>query len=129
MYWFILIFILIPAIEIGVFIWTGNMIGGWTVVVLIILTGIVGAALVKKEGMETWRRAQLAMYNREVPREQIIDGICIILGGILLLTPGFVTDVTGFLLVIPWTRTPFKRLISFLIMKRIAKGNIVFRKW
>lgn len=129
MYWLILIFILIPAIEIGIFIWTGSMIGAWSVVGLIILTGIIGAALVKKEGMETWRRAQLAMYNREIPREEIIDGICIILGGILLLTPGFVSDLFGFLLVIPWTRTPFKKLIHFLILKRIAKGNIVFRKW
>ncbi|MEI3606034.1 FxsA family protein [Pseudogracilibacillus sp. SE30717A] len=129
MYWLILIFILIPAIEIGIFIWTGSMIGAWSVVGLIILTGIIGAALVKKEGMETWRRAQLAMYNREIPREEIIDGICIILGGILLLTPGFVSDLFGFLLVIPWTRTPFKKLIHFLILKSIAKGNIVFRKW
>ena len=99
MYWLILIFILIPAVEIGIFIWTGNLIGGWPVVGLIVLSGIIGAALVKKEGLETWRKAQLAMYNREVPREQIIDGICIIIGGIFLLAPGFVTDILGFLLV------------------------------
>lgn len=129
MYWLILIFILIPAVEIGIFIWTGNLIGGWPVVGLIVLSGIIGAALVKKEGLETWRKAQLAMYNREVPREQIIDGICIIIGGIFLLTPGFVTDILGFLLVLPWTRPPFKKLISFLILKRISKGNIIFRRW
>ncbi len=129
MYWFILIFILLPAIEIGIFIWSGNVIGGWSVVGLIILSGIIGAALVKKEGLETWKKAQLAMYNREVPREEIIDGICIILGGILLLAPGFVTDFLGFLLVLPWTRPPFKKLIIFLILKRISKGNIIFRRW
>lgn|SRR5690625_1862619 len=129
MYWLILIFILIPAVEIGIFIWTGNLIGGWPVVGLIVLSGIIGAALVKKEGLETWRKAQLAMYNREVPREQIIDGICIIIGGIFLLAPGFVTDILGFLLVLPWTRPPFKKLISFLILKRISKGNIIFRRW
>ncbi len=129
MYWFILIFILLPAIEIGIFIWSGNAIGGWSVVGLIILSSIIGAALVKKEGLETWKKAQLAMYNREVPREEIIDGICIILGGILLLAPGFVTDFLGFLLVLPWTRPPFKKLIIFLILKRISKGNIIFRRW
>ncbi|MEI3614342.1 FxsA family protein [Pseudogracilibacillus sp. SO30301A] len=129
MYWFILIFILLPAIEIGIFIWSGNVIGGWSVVGLIILSGMIGAALVKKEGLETWKKAQLAMYNREVPREEIIDGICIILGGILLIAPGFVTDILGFLLVLPWTRPPFKKLISFLIIKRISKGNIIFRRW
>src|SRR5690625_3651653 len=103
MYALLLIFILIPAMEIGIFIWTGNIIGGWSVVFLIIITGIIGAALVKQQGLETWKKAQLAMYNREVPREQIMDGICIIIGGILLLTPGFVTDITGFLLLLPWT--------------------------
>src|SRR5699024_7997542 len=99
------------------------------VVLLIILTGIIGAALVKQQGIETWKSAQFAIYNREVPRNQIIDGICIILGGILLLTPGFVTDFLGFLLVLPWTRRPFKRLIGFIIMKQIAKGKIIYRKW
>jgi len=99
------------------------------VVILIIFTGIVGAALVKHQGMETWKSAQLAIYNHEVPRNQIIDGICIILGGISLLTPGFVTDFLGFLLVLPWTRRPFKRLIGFIMMKKIAKGKIVYRRW
>lgn len=129
MYWLILIFILIPAIEIGIFIWTGGIIGAWPVVFLIFLTGIVGAALVKRQGMETWKSAQFSMYNREIPREQIIDGICIIIGGVFLLTPGFVTDILGFLLVLPWTRSPFKKLISFFIMKRISKGKIIYRRW
>lgn len=129
MYWLILIFILIPAIEIGIFIWTGNLIGGWSVVLLIILTGIIGAGLVKQQGMVTWKRAQLSIYNREVPREQIIDGICIILGGILLLTPGFLTDFLGFLFVLPWTRGPFKKLIGLLIMKKISNGKIIYRRW
>lgn len=129
MYWLILIFILIPAIEIGVFIWTGSKIGILSVVVLIVLTGIIGAALVKKEGMETWRSAQLSMYNREFPRDQIIDGICIIAGGILLIAPGFITDALGFLLILPWTRPPFKKLIGLFIMKRIEKGKIIYRRW
>src|SRR5690625_1566583 len=94
-YLFLILFILIPAIEIGVFIWTGGALGVLPVISLIILTGIVGAMLMKQQGIETWRKAQLAMYNREVPHKEILDGICIIAGGILLLTPGFVTDTNA----------------------------------
>lgn len=129
MYWFLFIFILLPAIEIGIFIWTGSHIGAWPVVLIIILTGIVGVTLVKKQGLETWRSAQQSMYRQEAPREQIIDGICIIIGGIFLVTPGFVTDFLGFLLVIPWTRRPFKIFFTAMIMKQIAKGKFIYRKW
>ncbi|MFD2133913.1 FxsA family protein [Pseudogracilibacillus auburnensis] len=129
MYWLILIFILVPATEIAIFIWTGSKIGALPVALLIIFTGMVGVALVRKQGLETWRRAQFAIHNREVPREQILDGICIIAGGIFLLTPGFITDLLGFLLVLPMTRKPFKTFLGFLIMKRIANGKIPFRRW
>lgn len=129
MYFFILIFILLPAAEIGVFIWTGSKIGALPVVLLIVLTGFAGATFMKIQGMETWRRMQLAIYNREVPREEVLDGICIILGGILLLSPGFITDTLGFLFLLPWTRKPLKRWLEYLITKRIAKGTITYRRW
>lgn|SRR5690625_5212214 len=126
LYLFLILFIFIPAIEIGVFIWTGGALGIVPVILLIILTGIVGAALMKQQGIETWRRAQLAMYNHEVPHREILDGICIIVGGVLLLTPGFVTDVVGFLLVLPWTRPPFRHLLSYFLMKQMQKGTFIF---
>jgi len=129
MYVLLLLFILIPAIEISIFIWTGSKIGGLAVFLLIILTGVIGAALVKKQGIETWRSAQLSMYNHEIPKRQIMDGICLILGGILLITPGFVTDIAGFLLVLPWTRPPFRNLIYHQIVKRMNRGDIIFRRW
>ena len=129
MIWLIIIFILIPAIEISIFLWTGSELGILPVAMIIILTGIIGIALVKKEGLETWRRAQLAMYNNEVPAEEIVDGICIIIGGIFLLTPGFFTDALGFLLVIPFTRSPFKYFIKTYVMKKLAEGKFLFRRW
>ncbi|HLS65832.1 MAG TPA: FxsA family protein [Pseudogracilibacillus sp.] len=128
-YLFLILFILIPAIEIGVFIWTGGALGVLPVISLIILTGIVGAMLMKQQGIETWRKAQLAMYNREVPHKEILDGICIIAGGILLLTPGFVTDTIGFLLVLPWTRPPFRHLLNYFLLKQVQKGTFIFRRW
>lgn len=129
MFWLILIFIIIPAIEIGIFVWTGNILGPWPVVLLIILTGSIGVFTVKHQGLETWRRAQLSLYNGEVPKEQILDGICIIIAGALLIAPGFLTDFLGFLLVIPWTRRLFKKLITLYLTKKISDGKVIFWKW
>lgn len=127
--WLIIIFIVLPAIEISLFLWTGSELGILPVAMIIILTGIIGIALVKKQGLETWRRAQLSMYHNEVPAEEIVDGICIIVGGIFLLTPGFFTDTLGFLLVIPFTRKPFKYIIKTYVMKKMAEGKFLFRRW
>ena len=129
MIWLIIIFIVLPAIEISLFLWTGSELGILPVAMIIILTGIIGIALVKKQGLETWRRAQLSMYHNEVPAEEIVDGICIIVGGIFLLTPGFFTDTLGFLLVIPFTRKPFKYIIKTYVMKKMAEGKFLFRRW
>lgn len=129
--WIILAFLIVPALEIAVFIWVGGKIGPWWVALLILLTGVVGVALAKQQGTETLQRARQSIHRRIPPTEEILDGICIIVGGILLFTPGFITDVLGFLLIIPWTRKPFKTLVRLYIMKKIAKGRgkIVYRDW
>jgi UPF0716 protein FxsA len=128
MIWLILIFIFIPAIEIGVFIWTSAHVGVLPIVLMILFTGIAGISLVKWQGMETWKRAQFQMYHNEMPKEELLDGICIILGGIGLLTPGFFTDTVGFLLVLPWTRRIFKPLLGIFVIKQIEKGRFFFRR-
>src|SRR5690625_220561 len=92
MIWLITIFVFIPAIEISIFLWTGSEWGIIPVVLMIILTGVIGIALVKQQGIETWKKAQFALYNNEMPAEEILDGICIVIGGLFLLTPGFFTD-------------------------------------
>jgi len=128
--WFLLVtFIVVPTIEIAIFIWTGGYIGIWSVIALILLTGILGTIIVRHEGMETIRRAQLSFQRGEVPREEILDGICILIGSVLLITPGFFTDLVGFLVVFPLTRKPFKLGMKKIVAKKISKGNIVYRRW
>jgi len=129
MYWLFLFVILIPAIEISIFIWTGSAIGIFSVLLIIVLTGFVGIMLVKQEGAKTWYSIQRSYEQHIPPTDEITDGVCIIIGGIFLLTPGFFTDALGFLLVLPWTRPPFKKLLLFLIIKRISNGKIIYRKW
>src|SRR5690625_2226635 len=115
MRWLILILFVLPIIEIGVFVWIGGYIGPWSVMFLIILTGLFGIVLAKHQGVETWKKAQETMEQGHVPTEQIIDGLCILLGSIFLVTPGFITDVFGIVLIIPFLRYPLKvQVIKFL---------------
>ncbi|MEJ8777583.1 FxsA family protein [Pseudogracilibacillus sp. ICA-222130] len=129
MYVYILLFLLVPAIEIGVFVWTGSKIGAGYVVLGILLSGIIGIWLVRQQGIETMRNFQSTLQDRQVPKNELLDGLCIILGGIMLVIPGFVTDLIGFLLVIPFTRKPFKYAIYAFFMRKVAKRKIIYRKF
>ncbi|WP_284139818.1 MULTISPECIES: FxsA family protein [unclassified Virgibacillus] len=129
MRWLLLAFLIIPALEIGIFVWAGGVIGPWWVVALIILTGIVGLAIAKQQGMETWQRAQLSLRHGQVPGEEILDGICILVGAIFLFTPGFLTDIVGFILVLPWSRNLFKGFFIYLFKRMINNNQITFRRW
>ncbi|WP_067730522.1 FxsA family protein [Oceanobacillus damuensis] len=129
MRWLLLALLVIPASEIGVFIWIGTMTGPWWIVFLIILTGIIGVTLAKKQGMDTWQRAQLQMSKGYPPTEEILDGICIFIGAVFLFSPGFITDTVGFILVLPFTRTPLKGLIRKTMNKMMGNGTIIYRKW
>ncbi|PAV30399.1 membrane protein FxsA [Virgibacillus profundi] len=128
MRWLLLILLVLSALEIGVFIWIGGLIGPWWVVLVIVLTGIIGMMLAKQQGMETWNRARLSMSNGQAPAEFIIDGICIFIGAVFLFTPGFITDTVGFLLIIPLTRKPFKKSIQKIAKQMMNKSTIIYRR-
>jgi UPF0716 protein FxsA len=119
----ILLIIVIPAFEIGLLILSGNLIGVWPTIALIILTGVLGAWLARRQGAEALRLAQIQMQSGQVPGEAILDGISILVGGVVLLTPGFITDATGFFLLIPATRAVAKMWLRRLIGKMINRGN------
>ncbi|MBD0382783.1 FxsA family protein [Paenibacillus sedimenti] len=124
------VFIVVPAIEIAFMITLGHFIGGWTTFALIVLSGFLGAYFAKREGSKVWEYARYEWSQGQLPAKHLLDGICIFVGGILLITPGFVTDILGFLLVFPFTRPIFKVLFLSLIQKQIGKGriNFFFRK-
>ncbi|WP_181349819.1 FxsA family protein [Thalassobacillus sp. CUG 92003] len=127
--WLLLLIIIVPALEIGILVWAGNIIGPWWVILLIISTGVLGAWLAKQQGLETIRHFQQSMSMGQMPRDTLLDGACILVGGTVLLTPGFITDAIGFLLLLPVTRTPLKRVIGSLIRKMMDKGTItIYRR-
>jgi UPF0716 protein FxsA len=119
-----LLIIVIPAIDIGVLLLSGKTIGFLPTIAFIILTGVVGAYLAKREGLQTIKRVQEQLSYGQIPGESLLDGICILIGATMLLTPGFITDVFGFFLLFPPSRKPFKFLMINALRKRIEKGNI-----
>ncbi|TCT24987.1 UPF0716 protein FxsA [Melghiribacillus thermohalophilus] len=124
-----LLIVVMSAIEIGVFLWVGQLWGVGFVVFGIILTGIAGAWLAKKQGLETVERAREQLSYGRIPAGEIVDGICILIGAVLLMTPGFVTDIIGFLLLFPVSRIPFKNVLKQWIKSMINRGNItIFRR-
>ncbi|SDH33072.1 UPF0716 protein FxsA [Alteribacillus persepolensis] len=128
--WLLLLIIVVPALEIGVLILSGNTLGIWPTIFLIILTGIIGAWLAKREGLQTVRAAQLQLQNGQVPGGLVLDGICILVGGAVLLTPGFITDAAGFFLLFPYTRNIVKALLEKIFASLLKSGKIIyFRRW
>lgn len=122
----ILLLIIVPAFEIGLLILSGNTLGIVPTILLIIATGILGAWLAKSQGLKTLTDAQSQMNRGQLPGESILDGLCILVGGILLLTPGFITDVTGLFLLLPSTRKVFKIWLKQWLENRINSGQFYF---
>lgn len=100
----LLIFIAVPLIEIGVFIKVGGFLGAWPTIGLVVLTAMIGTWLIRLQGLATLARAQSALERDELPVAEIFDGLCLLLAGALLLTPGFATDTVGFALLLPPVR-------------------------
>lgn len=98
------LFIAIPLIEIGLFIEVGGWIGGWSTVGLVVLTAIIGVSLVRTQGLQVLSRADVDLKQGIFPLDHAFDGICLLGAGALLLTPGFMTDALGFLLLVPGLR-------------------------
>ena len=96
MKWLLFLFILIPAIEITVLIGSSHVIGLWSTFAMIVFTGVVGVYLAKRQGFKVLGEIQ-SKLNREMPGEVVLDGIFVFVGGILLVLPGYVTDVLGFI--------------------------------
>lgn len=118
--------IVVPALELIVIFQMGKLIGGWSTFGLIIVTGFLGAWLARREGLKVWEQAQNQLSLGQLPGDSIVNGICVFTGGLLLLTPGLLTDVLGFLLVFPLSRPMFKGWIYSLLRKMADRGNTHF---
>ena len=97
----ILIFIGVPILEIAVFIQAGKLIGLWPTLAAVVVTAVVGVALLRAQGLAALGRARRQLDQGQIPVAEVFTGLCLLIAGALLLTPGFITDTAGFLLLIP----------------------------
>ena len=113
---FFVLFLLIPIIEIFFLIKVGEVIGAFPTIILVVLTAVIGAGLLRQQGLSTLARLQQNMSQGQIPAQEMIEGVLLAVGGALLMTPGFVTDTIGFLCLLPFSR----KYIASNIMKRSA---------
>lgn len=99
-----LLFAILPIVEIALLINVGEVVGGWNTVAIVIITAFIGAHLVKQEGIQTLTNAQNKMRAGEMPGHEMAEGVLLLVAGVLLVTPGFITDGIGFLFSMPLTR-------------------------
>jgi UPF0716 protein FxsA len=115
----VLLFIIVPLFEIIVIIQVGQLIGAWWTVGLLVADSMLGAWLLRREGARAWRAFREALAEGRWPGDEVAQGSMIIVGGTLLLTPGFLTDVVGFLLLVPVSR----RVASRTVRRRVRLGE------
>lgn len=128
MKWIISLFIIIPAIELYILLLSGKTIGVGYTFLLIIATGIIGAYFVKRQGLKAFGEVSNSMKNYEAPGEVAINGLCVLIGSILVILPGFISDIIGFLLLFSLTRNLFKPLIYRWIRKKMKNGQVIVMK-
>ena len=120
----ILLFIVVPLIELYAIVQIGQAIGVWWTIALLLVDSLVGAALMRSQSRSAWRRFQLALAESRVPAREVIDGVLVIFGGALLLTPGFVTDIFGLFLLLPPTRAIARGLLVRRFGARMLIGTV-----
>jgi UPF0716 protein FxsA len=117
----VLAFIGMPILEIYVLIQVGQVIGVWWTILLLVADSILGGWLIRHEGARAWRALQEAIGKGRMPARELADGALVVLGGALMLSPGFVTDVFGFFCILPPTRPVARRLLTRVVSRRLTK--------
>lgn len=120
--WLFLLFVVVPIVEIGLFIQVGGAIGLWPTLAIVVLTAMAGTVLMRAQGIMTLNRLQSAMAEGKNPTDPMAQGAMILVAGVLLLTPGFFTDALGFALLLPPVRMAIIRWVS----SRIVAGSTTF---
>jgi UPF0716 protein FxsA len=123
--WFVaLALLVVPIVEIYVIIQIGHVIGGWPTVALLVAESALGAWIIKREGRRAWNALRTALDTGKMPGRELADGALVLIGGTLLLTPGFVTDIFGFFFVLPFTRPLARRAMTAFFTRRLPTTTL-----
>ena len=119
-----LLFVLTPLVELAILVYLGTIIGALYTILIVVGTGILGAFMARNQGLAALSRIRDSVERGVIPSDEIFDGALILAGGLLLLTPGIITDIAGFALLVPQTRRIIGRWLRGLIRRRIQRGEI-----
>ncbi|MFC7339035.1 FxsA family protein [Haloferula chungangensis] len=115
----LLLFIFVPVIELGIFLWIGERLRLLNTLAIILFTGVLGAALTKSQGLRVLNDFRKSTASGQLPHAAIVEGLIILVAGALLLTPGFLTDAVGFLALVPAVRSKLRKALTQYLSTRI----------
>ena len=121
----LLALIVVPIVELYVIVQVGQGIGVLPTLALLVVMSLLGGYLLRREGTRTWQALREALQAGRLPAREVADGALVILGGALLLTPGFATDLFGLLCILPPTRAVLRRVLTGVVAKRLGVGGLV----
>jgi len=127
-FYLLITFIILPIIEIAIFIQVGGFLGTFNTILLIFLTAAVGVYFVRQQGFRTFQKIGAELQSHQIPVQGMFDGLVILISGILLVTPGFLTDIIGFLGLIPQTRIFLLAIIKNLFLQRYSNVHKPYKK-
>jgi UPF0716 protein FxsA len=126
--WYVFLALLVvPVAEIAVIVAVGSVIGGWQTLALLLAESALGAYLVKREGSRSWQALRVALNTGRMPGRELADATLVLIGGTLLLTPGFLTDIFGFFFILPFTRPITRRWLQRVVERRLVDGSGIVR--
>jgi len=123
------LFAVVPVLELYVLITVGKLIGAWETVAVLLAVSSVGAWLVRHQGFAIYNRIQGELSAGRLPAAELLDGLLVLVGGVLLLTPGFITDIIGMLVLLPAGRYVLKQYLRRWLEQRLARGTVVIRRF
>jgi UPF0716 protein FxsA len=116
-------FVIVPIVEIYVIIQVGQAIGAWWTILLLIADSVFGSWLIAHEGRRAWRALTVALSSGRMPSRELADGALILVGGTLMISPGFVTDAFGIVLILPFTRPIARAVLTRLVSRRLLTAT------
>lgn len=118
----LLLFLLVPVAELALLFWLGRDLGVGPTVILVLVSGFLGAFLARRQGAATWRRFREAFQRGKLPGEELVDGVLVLVAAAVLLAPGMLTDLAGLALMIPAVRGPVGRVLTRYLKRKLAEG-------
>jgi len=119
--------LVVPVAEIALIVAGGKVIGGWQTIALLLFESALGAYLVKREGRRSWRALKEALSTGRMPGRELADAALVLIGGTLLLTPGFLTDIVGFFFILPFTRPVTRRWLQRVVERQLVRKSGIIR--